>query len=130
MQTTLVLLHAHYDVAHLAQVTEDMSSLGSPELLGVVEEDCIYLLEGCHRARAAVALGLVIRVIPVTYDWQTDGDYALCRLFDRCDSDGVLNSVSGRAATGSSCVDAEVELLGLVGPDHSGAELCATDADD
>jgi hypothetical protein len=60
--TPLVLFHAHYDETHLAEVVESMRSKGAPRLRGVNCGSYVQLIEGCHRARAANALGLTIEV--------------------------------------------------------------------
>lgn len=57
---TIVLLHSHYDKAHLAKVTEEMRELGAPTIK-VLWSECHgiwFALEGCHRLRAAEALEL------------------------------------------------------------------------
>jgi len=56
----IALLHNHFDASHLARVTKEMESLGAPTVKAVwVEAHNRYVaLEGCHRLRAAFALGL------------------------------------------------------------------------
>ena len=64
-EMSVVLLHAHFDQEHLVAVTDEMRRLGPPTLRAIEAGDnCAYLLEGCHRARAAKALGL-----PITIEW-------------------------------------------------------------
>jgi len=59
-EITIALLHNHFDAAHLVSVTKEMESLGAPTVKAVwVEAHNRYVaLEGCHRLRAAFALGL------------------------------------------------------------------------
>lgn len=60
MSTTIALLHKHYDEAHLAKVISEMELLGAPTIKAVWMEcwNMWVALEGCHRLRAAHALGL------------------------------------------------------------------------
>jgi hypothetical protein len=63
MLATVRLMHAHYDEQHLAKVIEQMREMGSPTLRAIETDHYeIALLEGCHRARAAAALGLPVRL--------------------------------------------------------------------
>jgi hypothetical protein len=67
----VILVHSHYDAAHLAAVQAEMLTLGAPAIRGVFfEEGCdVWVaLEGCHRLRAAHALGLMPTMIEVEYD--------------------------------------------------------------
>lgn len=61
METTLVLLHK-IDMEKLNDVIEEMKTLGSPTLRGIVSDDCVYLCEGTHRATAAAKLGLTVYI--------------------------------------------------------------------
>ena len=65
----IALVHIHYDEDHLAQVIEEMKQLGAPKI-HAVWMDCYghwAALEGCHRIRAAKALGLTPEIIEVEY---------------------------------------------------------------
>lgn len=109
---TLILVHDYFDAEHLAAVTAEMRTLGGPTLRAVeTGEGEYYLLEGCHRARAAVALGKTITLELVDYDCETDEKTPLCELVDGLDSDTEAGRVIGRAAFGPemlSCDDVEI----------------------
>lgn len=66
----VILLHDHYDDAHLAAVIEEMRSLGAPTIRAIWDEAYgnWVALEGCHRIRAAKALGLIPKIEEVEYD--------------------------------------------------------------
>ena len=111
MKATLVLLHSHYSKKHLEDVKTEMLSLGAPKLRGVdCGEGVIYLLEGCHRARAAAELGLTVTIENVPYDWDTDANTRICDHIADGDCDNELGSVVGVGATGDRCVDCNVEV--------------------
>jgi hypothetical protein len=65
----IALVHNHYDEGHLAEVIEEMKTLGAPTIKAVWME--VYnhwaALEGCHRIRAAKALGLTPEIDEVEY---------------------------------------------------------------
>lgn len=65
----IALVHNHYDPDHLAAVIEEMKTLGAPTIKAVWMEcyDHFAALEGCHRIRAAKALGLVPEIEEVEY---------------------------------------------------------------
>ena len=88
----VILLHEHYDDGHLAQVIEEMRSLGAPRIRAAWVEcyGAWVALEGCHRLRAAHALGLSPELVPVEYDDETTpGDLGL----DWQDSDSRIAAV-------------------------------------
>ena len=91
----VILLHEHYDDGHLAQVTEEMRILGAPRILAAWVE-CFgawVALEGCHRLRAAHALGLTPEMVPFEYDDETTpGDLGL----DWPDTTGPVAAVINR----------------------------------
>ena len=64
-----ILMHNEYREEHLAAVIEQMRTLGAPTLRAVWIEayGAWMLLEGCHRARAAKALGLSINIDAVEF---------------------------------------------------------------
>jgi hypothetical protein len=69
----IALLHKHFDEAHLEQVKAEMSELGAPTVKAVWME-CYGVwaaLEGCHRIRAAAALGLEPEIEEVEYCEET-----------------------------------------------------------
>lgn len=112
MKMTLVLLHIHYSTEHLEHVKSEMAKLGSPRLRGVNMGDCVYLLEGCHRARAAAALGVTVEVEEIDYNYERDGELRICDvLVDGDCTDSEMRSVVGIGASGNRCVDCEVELV-------------------
>lgn len=62
------LVHDHYDADHLAAVTAEMRERGAPTIRAVDTGDGTYAaLEGSHRLRAAVALGLEPEIDEVEY---------------------------------------------------------------
>lgn len=65
----IALVHNHYDEAHLTAVIEEMKTLGAPTVKAVWMECYGHFaaLEGCHRIRAAKALGLVPEIEEVEY---------------------------------------------------------------
>ena len=65
----IALLHHHYDANHLAHVTTEMVGRGAPVIKAVWLEchGLFAALEGCHRIRAAKALGLTPIIEPVDY---------------------------------------------------------------
>jgi hypothetical protein len=65
--TTIKLAHGHFDSAHLTDVTEQMRTLGSPVIRAVETSYGWAAIEGCHRIRAAAALGVPVRIVPVEY---------------------------------------------------------------
>ena len=75
----IALVHNHYDEAHLAVVIEEMKTLGAPVIKAVWMECYGHwaALEGCHRIRAAKALGLTPEIDEVEYS------------DDPCDVDGM-----------------------------------------
>lgn len=65
----VALIHKHFDATHLEAVKAEMASLGAPTIKAVWME-CWGIwaaLEGCHRLRAAHALGLVPEIEEVEY---------------------------------------------------------------
>ncbi len=82
MSIEVKLLHSDYDKEHLAEVTEQMRHLGAPTIKAVVNQwDQYCAVEGCHRLRAALALGLVPTLEVVDYEtgamllYDESGDY-------------------------------------------------------
>jgi len=66
----IALVHQHFDPAHLEAVKSEMQALGAPTIKAVWME-CYGVwaaLEGCHRVRAAAALGFVPEIEEVEYD--------------------------------------------------------------
>ena len=65
----IALVHDHFDEAHLAEVIEEMKTLGAPTIKAVWMECFNHwaALEGCHRIRAAAALGLTPEIDEVEY---------------------------------------------------------------
>ena len=65
----IALVHDHFDAGHLADVIEEMKVIGAPVIKAVWME--VYnhwaALEGCHRIRAAKALGLTPEIEEVEY---------------------------------------------------------------
>ena len=65
----VALLHKHYDANKLATVTAEMQTIGTPTIKAVwmPNWDMWVALEGCHRLRAAHALGLTPEIDEVEY---------------------------------------------------------------
>lgn len=65
----IALVHAHFDADHLEAVKAEMQTRGAPVIRAVWME--VYgtwvALEGCHRIRAAHALGLTPVIDEVEY---------------------------------------------------------------
>lgn len=69
--------HAYFDAEHLERVKDEMAVLGAPRIKAVwVESHGAWVaLEGCHRIRAAAALGLVPEIDEVEWsDTMTTDD--------------------------------------------------------
>jgi hypothetical protein len=66
---TIAILHRHYDEQHLQHVTEQMQTLGAPTIKAVWMEtwQMWVAMEGCHRLRAAHALGLTPVIEEIDY---------------------------------------------------------------
>ncbi len=75
----IALVHNHYDNEHLAEVIEEMKTLGAPTIKAVWMECYGHwaALEGCHRIRAAKEMGLTPEIEEVEYS------------DDHCDVDGM-----------------------------------------
>ncbi|MDR3582503.1 MAG: ParB N-terminal domain-containing protein [Candidatus Pacebacteria bacterium] len=68
----IALLHNHFDADHLEQVKAEMATMGAPTIRVAWHAGGVWVaLEGCHRLRAAKALGLTPVIIPVEYDDET-----------------------------------------------------------
>jgi len=70
------LYHKHYDEKHLEEVIENMKKMGAPVIRGQFDANEIFnAFEGCHRVRAAKALGIE----PILVEIETDEEFrALC----------------------------------------------------
>ena len=66
----IALYHNHYNQDHLEKVTAEMQELGTPKIRAIWSEMWgIWLaVEGCHRLRAAAALGLTPEIINISDD--------------------------------------------------------------
>jgi hypothetical protein len=64
----ITLVHSHFDGKHLIEVMTEMLTLGAPIIRAVDLGDGEWqALEGCHRIRAAHALGLTPIINEVEY---------------------------------------------------------------
>ncbi len=71
----IYLVHDHYDEEHLAEVKADMLALGAPTVRVIDMGEGIYAaIEGCHRLRAAAALGITPDLNVLDYDAVADLD--------------------------------------------------------
>jgi hypothetical protein len=89
----IALVHNHFSPEHLAEVIEQMKTLGAPKIHAVWMEcyDHYAALEGCHRIRAAKELGLTPEIIEVDYSdemastilgYDGDEDYPISEICD------------------------------------------------
>jgi hypothetical protein len=62
------LLHNHYSPEHLEEVKAEMIKRGAPRIRAIWNEGCgeWKAVEGCHRIRAAHALGLTPIIVDIT----------------------------------------------------------------
>lgn len=69
----IALVHDHFDVDKLEAVKAEMATLGAPVIKAVWMECFAHwaALEGCHRIRAAMELGLVPVINEVEYSEET-----------------------------------------------------------
>lgn len=71
---TIALAHKHFDADHLETVKAEMQALGAPSIRAFWSD--LYgvwlAVEGCHRIRAAHALGLEPVIVAVTTDGEID----------------------------------------------------------
>jgi len=63
----IVLPHSNFDADKLAAVTAEMQALGAPTIKAVNCGEYFVALEGSHRIRAALALGLTPEIEEVEY---------------------------------------------------------------
>lgn len=103
----IYLVHAHYDAAHLEHVKAEMLKLGAPTIKAFWVEayNAWFAVEGCHRLRAAVALGVtpVINQVDCRANWSDVvdiGDAVDCALLD-------LSSPAAMRET--ACLDMELD---------------------
>ncbi len=82
----IILLHSHYDADHLANVIEEMKSLGAPTIKAVWAEcyGAWCALEGCHRIRAAKELGLVPVIEEIEYREEETVAGVGCQIKEDC----------------------------------------------
>jgi len=107
--TTLILLHSHYDASHLAAVTAEMADRGAPTLRAIRrDESTVWLLEGCHRARAAVALGLTVELDCIDYD-SLDPDAPLCDQLPGIDTESTPDEITSGMIDDEQLVECEVD---------------------
>lgn len=64
----IALFHKHYDETHLEEVKAKMLTLGAPKIRAIWSDayDMWMAVEGCHRLRAAAALGIRPIIIDVS----------------------------------------------------------------
>jgi hypothetical protein len=99
----IALTHRHYDPVHLEAVMAEMARLGAPTIRAVWMAcwDVWAALEGCHRIRAALALGLVPEIEEIEYSDEltpadlriedADDAYTVAQIADAACSAEVLN---------------------------------------
>jgi hypothetical protein len=92
----VALAHNHFDTTHLIEVMEEMKKLGAPTIrVFNVDGDVYQAIEGCHRLRAAAALG-------ITPD------------FDYCDADDLRSEHEGLDYEDGSECDQDA-IIGTIG---------------
>ena len=110
---TLILLHGHFDLGHLESVKSEMATRGAPTLLAVESCGVYYLLEGCHRTRAAVALGLPIMLDLIEYGAYND-EAPIHTLglpgLDCDDCTSSLTEIVGRGSLDDPAAEIETEI--------------------
>lgn len=71
----IFLTHDHYDKTHLEDVKAEMIKLGAPTIRVFDMGEGMYAaIEGCHRLRAAAALGVTPEIEILDYDALADID--------------------------------------------------------
>jgi len=77
---SIVLYHNHYNSEHLQNVKEEMRRLGAHTINCWYDEsnDIWFAVEGCHRLRAAYALGITPIINDISNDdtltYEVDGN--------------------------------------------------------
>lgn len=95
----VILLHSHFNADHLAKVKAEMRQLGAPSIHAVKDEayGAWIALEGCHRLRAAQALGLIPNMIEVPWSAESVDDVVpQCDLDDNVTVEQLCDNISGR----------------------------------
>jgi len=83
---SIVLYHDHYSKDHLEHVKGIMAKRGAPTIRAFFDESngIWFAVEGCHRLRAAAALGITPTIKDIseqkTLTYQVDGDNVRVRL--------------------------------------------------
>lgn len=90
----IILLHSHFDQDHLAKVTAEMEVLGAPTIKAVWSEcyGAWCALEGCHRIRAAHALGIIPVIEEIEYSEEETVAGIGCQIEDDCTIAEIVNS--------------------------------------
>lgn len=84
----IALLHTHYNEDHLEIVKDKMIKLGAPKIRAIWSEayGMWMAVEGCHRLRAAQALGVSPIIVDVsekkTLTVQVDGENVKVKVSD------------------------------------------------
>lgn len=85
----IAIPHKHYDIEHLAAVAAEMAVMGAPSIRAVwLECHGIWAaIEGCHRLRAAAAMGMAPEIISVEYsDEEAPGAQDGLSIAEICDA--------------------------------------------
>jgi hypothetical protein len=107
------LLHAHFASDHLEAVKAEMEKRGAPVIRALDVAGDIYAFEGCHRLRAAEALGLPVVLEMVDYDGTVDLntlDFDDCGWFDEREATPVAELFSRMFPTGQAEAFVRVEV--------------------
>jgi hypothetical protein len=96
----IALVHDHYDEAKLTEVIAQMRMLGAPTIRAVWMEcyGAWAALEGCHRIRAAQALGITPVIEPADYSDDmitisqdpTDDQISISQVCDSCHAATII----------------------------------------
>jgi hypothetical protein len=84
----IILVHKHYDKAHLEEVKSIMLKKGTPKIRAMwsAEYESWLAVEGCHRLRAAEQLGLTPIIIDITNNktvsYQYDDETIISKITD------------------------------------------------
>lgn len=96
----IILSHDHFDADHLKAVIDEMRVVGAPTIKAVdmtATWGAYVALEGCHRIRAAAALGLTPVIEEVEWSDIATTDEIVPGSFDDCWTieqvvDGAINN--------------------------------------
>lgn len=80
----IILPHAEFDADHLAAIIKEMKIMGAPTIKAVDCGEYFVALEGSHRIRAAIELGLSVEIDEVEYSEIATTDDVVPGSYDDC----------------------------------------------